>query len=385
MRLDGIEQVVLTTGTPGHARSRRRAPGGLHRRHQARRCPGCRCRCSASRPTTSPGSRGCAAAGADTLGMHLEAVEPAVRARGDAGQGRGPGRALPARRSRPRWRCSAAARSARYLIAGLGDAPDSLVAMAGRAARAGRLSVPGALRAHRRARRSPTARPAGAAIMQRLYERGGRPDPRGTGLFVARHEGRLRQVRRLLGAVGLRGGAGMSDTRCPLCRHSPADRAPSGERALLRAAARDLLRRAGAVRRRRSRRQCDDARVPDRLPGGRGDGRGGGVVRIWEEAADGRLVGRAAGRARASSAPAAQHRARGWCRPRWAPRAPGAPGGSGPPSSAPNVAFFRRLHWRSLEEIELLGAAHHLMQAELARYPPTAEPRPRRPAGERDR
>jgi putative N-acetyltransferase (TIGR04045 family) len=42
----------------------------------------------------------------------------------------------------------------------------------------------------------------------------------------------------------------------------------------------------------------------------------------------------------------------------------------------PNVAFFRRLHWRSLQELELFGCAHHLMEAELQRYPPTAELRP---------
>jgi putative N-acetyltransferase (TIGR04045 family) len=46
-----------------------------------------------------------------------------------------------------------------------------------------------------------------------------------------------------------------------------------------------------------------------------------------------------------------------------------------------NVAFFRRLHWRSLEQLEIRGWAHHLMQAELERYPPTAEVRPpHRPA-----
>ena len=38
-----------------------------------------------------------------------------------------------------------------------------------------------------------------------------------------------------------------------------------------------------------------------------------------------------------------------------------------------NVPFFRRLHWRSLEEIELFAQPHHLMQAELDRYPPTRE------------
>ena len=33
-----------------------------------------------------------------------------------------------------------------------------------------------------------------------------------------------------------------------------------------------------------------------------------------------------------------------------------------------NVLFFRRLHWRSIEEIELLGRRHHLMMADLDHY-----------------
>jgi len=40
-----------------------------------------------------------------------------------------------------------------------------------------------------------------------------------------------------------------------------------------------------------------------------------------------------------------------------------------------NVVFFRRLRWRSLEELTLLGQPHHLMEAELAAYPPLPEAR----------
>ena len=47
-----------------------------------------------------------------------------------------------------------------------------------------------------------------------------------------------------------------------------------------------------------------------------------------------------------------------------------------------NVAFFRRLHWRSLEALELHGRSHHLMEADLARYPAVAEPRKGEPADE---
>lgn len=41
-----------------------------------------------------------------------------------------------------------------------------------------------------------------------------------------------------------------------------------------------------------------------------------------------------------------------------------------------NVRFFERLHWRSLQEITLLNAPHHLMEADLNYYPPNAEIRP---------
>ena len=41
-----------------------------------------------------------------------------------------------------------------------------------------------------------------------------------------------------------------------------------------------------------------------------------------------------------------------------------------------NVRFFTRLHWESLEEIELLGKTHHLMQADLDFYPAGDQVRP---------
>ncbi len=44
-----------------------------------------------------------------------------------------------------------------------------------------------------------------------------------------------------------------------------------------------------------------------------------------------------------------------------------------------NVRFFQRLHWATLEEINLCGRPHHLMAADLAFYPPArAEIRPAR-------
>jgi putative N-acetyltransferase (TIGR04045 family) len=46
----------------------------------------------------------------------------------------------------------------------------------------------------------------------------------------------------------------------------------------------------------------------------------------------------------------------------------------------PNVAFFRRLRWHSLEETLVLGQPHHLMEAELTAYAPVEQPRPARAA-----
>jgi putative N-acetyltransferase (TIGR04045 family) len=41
-----------------------------------------------------------------------------------------------------------------------------------------------------------------------------------------------------------------------------------------------------------------------------------------------------------------------------------------------NVRFFQRLHWNSLEEMDLCGLTHCLMEADLNYYPPSTEPHP---------
>ncbi|MBF2025750.1 MAG: GNAT family N-acetyltransferase [Oscillatoriales cyanobacterium C42_A2020_001] len=41
-----------------------------------------------------------------------------------------------------------------------------------------------------------------------------------------------------------------------------------------------------------------------------------------------------------------------------------------------NVRFFRRLHWQSLKELTICDRPHHLMEADLAHYPPGTEVRP---------
>jgi putative N-acetyltransferase (TIGR04045 family) len=39
-----------------------------------------------------------------------------------------------------------------------------------------------------------------------------------------------------------------------------------------------------------------------------------------------------------------------------------------------NAELFHRMHWRTLEQVELYGKPHHMMQADLAFYPPFPEP-----------
>ncbi|EDY37451.1 acetyltransferase, GNAT family [Cyanobium sp. PCC 7001] len=41
-----------------------------------------------------------------------------------------------------------------------------------------------------------------------------------------------------------------------------------------------------------------------------------------------------------------------------------------------NVPFFRRLHWRAIEALEIRGLPHQLMEADLSYYRPSRERRP---------
>ena len=103
-------QLVLTTGTPATAGSRRRPPGRLRGGGAGRGVPSLPIQVQCEPPDDFAWLARLNAAGADTLGMHLEAVEPAVRAAVMPGQGRGPGRLLPRAPTRRRSRCSGAAR-----------------------------------------------------------------------------------------------------------------------------------------------------------------------------------------------------------------------------------------------------------------------------------
>lgn len=48
-----------------------------------------------------------------------------------------------------------------------------------------------------------------------------------------------------------------------------------------------------------------------------------------------------------------------------------------------NVRFFQRHHWTSIEEIAVQNRPHHLMEADLAFYPPSGEARPTLPLASR--
>jgi putative N-acetyltransferase (TIGR04045 family) len=98
-----------------------------------------------------------------------------------------------------------------------------------------------------------------------------------------------------------------------------------------------------------------------------------GVVRIWEEAPGqwwgGRLGVhpdfRAVGAIGRWLVLAAVGTARGWGATRFRATVQRA-----------NVPLFRRLHWRSLDELVLHGQPHHLMEADLIRTPAVVVPRP---------
>jgi radical SAM protein (TIGR04043 family) len=128
VRLDAVEQVVLTTGTPATADR-----GAAH-------LAACTAAIKGAVPTLPvqvqcepPDDLGWLdrlhAAGADTIGLHLEAVEPAVRAAVMPGKAQ-----VPLERYFEAFAAAVAVfgrgQVSTYLIAGLGDRPASLVAMA---------------------------------------------------------------------------------------------------------------------------------------------------------------------------------------------------------------------------------------------------------------
>ena len=128
VRLDGVEQLVLTTGTP--ATSDR---GAAHLAACAAAVkaavPSLPIQVQCEPPDDFVWFARLKEAGADTLGMHLEAVEPEVRATVMPGKAE-----VPVARYLEAYAAAVAVfgrgQVSTYLIAGLGDRPESLVAMA---------------------------------------------------------------------------------------------------------------------------------------------------------------------------------------------------------------------------------------------------------------
>ena len=176
MRLDGIEQMVLTTGTPATPdRGAAHLAACVAAIKQA--VPSLPIQVQCEPPDDSAWFARLKEAGADTLGMHLEAVEPAVRAAVMPGKAEVSVERYDSTRSRPPSDVFGRGQVSTYLIAGLGDRPDSLVACRGPPGGDGRLSLRGAVRPHRRhADGRHTA--AGSRDDGRSLPAGGRPDSR---------------------------------------------------------------------------------------------------------------------------------------------------------------------------------------------------------------
>lgn len=130
VRLDGVEQLVLTTGTPATPDRGAAHLAAIVRAVKAA-VPSLPIQVQCEPPDDLTWIDRLREAGADALGMHLEAVEPAVRAR-----------VMPGKNEVPLARYfeafAAAVRAfgrgqvSTYLIAGLGDQPASLIEMAER-------------------------------------------------------------------------------------------------------------------------------------------------------------------------------------------------------------------------------------------------------------
>jgi radical SAM protein (TIGR04043 family) len=130
VRLDGVEQLVLTTGTPA---TPDRGAAHLAACAAAVRAavPALPIQVQCEPPDDFAWFGRLKDAGADTLGMHLEAVEPAVRAAVMPGKAE-----VPVSRYVQAYEAAVAVfgrgQVSTYLIAGLGDAVESLIDMADR-------------------------------------------------------------------------------------------------------------------------------------------------------------------------------------------------------------------------------------------------------------
>ena len=167
VRLDGVEQVVLTTGTPGTP-DRGAAHLAACARAIKQAVPGLPIQAQCEPPDDAGWYGRLREAGVDSLGLHLEAVEPQVRAAVLPGKAE-----IGVERYFEAFQAAVAVfgrgQVSSYLIAGLGDAPESLVAAAARMLELGVypfvvpfVPIAGAPMA--------SHQPPPAALMQRLYE-----------------------------------------------------------------------------------------------------------------------------------------------------------------------------------------------------------------------
>jgi len=127
VRLDGVEQVVLTTGTPATPDRGAAHLAACTAAIKARVNIPVQVQCEP--PEDPDWYRRLHAAGVDSLGLHLEAVEPAVRARIMPGKAQ-----VPVSAYLDAFRAAVAVfgrgQVSTYLIVGLGDAPASITAIA---------------------------------------------------------------------------------------------------------------------------------------------------------------------------------------------------------------------------------------------------------------
>ena len=127
VRLDGVRQMVMTTGTSAGRDRGRDPPGALRPGGQGPRCPTCRSRCSASRPGDLATITELREAGADAIGIHVESLDDDVRRRWMPGKSR-----VPLAEYRAAWaeavRVFGRNQVSTYLLVGLGEDPDELVA-----------------------------------------------------------------------------------------------------------------------------------------------------------------------------------------------------------------------------------------------------------------
>lgn len=128
VRLDGVEQLVLTTGTP--ATPDRGAAHLVACVSAVKRVvPSLPIQVQCEPPDDLDWLKQLRDAGADTIGMHIEAIEPAVRAAVMPGKAE-----VPVARYMDAFaaavRLFGRGQVSTYLIAGLGDSPDSIVMMA---------------------------------------------------------------------------------------------------------------------------------------------------------------------------------------------------------------------------------------------------------------